>query len=100
MKELKNSEVQHIVHIQASKQKGNKNKSDLNLRGELFCNHDETSAAISIELANLCPDSIEFQVNSSAEILRVSSRCYRMHNSFPILIDHYDALHANKVHHA
>jgi hypothetical protein len=50
--------VQHIVHIQTSKLKVNENNSDLNLRGKLLSNCDETSASVSIELANLCPDSI------------------------------------------
>jgi hypothetical protein len=61
----KNSEVQ------TPKLKGNQNNSDLNLRGKLLSNHDETSAAISIELVNLCPDTIRTQVNSKAEIFKL-----------------------------
>jgi hypothetical protein len=69
------------------------------LRGKLLSNHDETSTTISIELANLCPDSIYSQVNSNAEILRVDNLCSTLHNSCYILIEPCDTLYAHKFHH-
>jgi hypothetical protein len=92
MKEV-NSEVQ------ALELKGNQNNTDLNLQGKLLSNHDETSAAFSIEFSNCCPDSIHSQVNSNAEILRVDNLCSTFHNSCSVLIEPCDTLYANKFHH-
>jgi hypothetical protein len=85
--------------VQTPKLQGNQNSTNLNLRGKLLSNHDETSTAVSIDFANLCPDSTHSQVNSNAEILRDDNLCSTLHHSHSILIEPCNTLSAKKFHH-
>jgi len=84
------------TNVQSPKLKGNENNSDPIFQEPMVSNYDETS---SIVTQSRCADSIHSQVKSSAEILQNKTHCSRMHNSFHVLIDHCDDLHANKLHH-